>query len=115
MLYDLMDFPGVVQTDQLLSLPCAGLSQDVWSAGGGGVQSKCRIHVTFWSVCLLLQKSIQYILCCCSVNNMVFSAPFAGKIPFIHVGNQVVSELGPIVQFTKAKVCLLILLRFYVS
>lgn len=28
-----------------------------------------------------------------------------GKIPFIHVGNQVVSELGPIVQFTKAKVC----------
>lgn len=28
----------------------------------------------------------------------------AGKIPFIHVGNQVVSELGPIVQFTKAKV-----------
>lgn len=26
-----------------------------------------------------------------------------GKIPFIHVGNQVVSELGPIVQFTKAK------------
>lgn len=27
-----------------------------------------------------------------------------GKIPFIHVGNQVVSELGPIVQFTKAKV-----------
>lgn len=30
--------------------------------------------------------------------------PFLGKIPFIHVGNQVVSELGPIVQFTKAKV-----------
>lgn len=29
---------------------------------------------------------------------------FLGKIPFIHVGNQVVSELGPIVQFTKAKV-----------
>lgn len=29
---------------------------------------------------------------------------FIGKIPFIHVGNQVVSELGPIVQFTKAKV-----------
>lgn len=29
---------------------------------------------------------------------------FAGKVPFIHVGNQVVSELGPIVQFVKAKV-----------
>lgn len=27
-----------------------------------------------------------------------------GKVPFIHVGNQVVSELGPIVQFVKAKV-----------
>ncbi|ELW64130.1 Metaxin-2 [Tupaia chinensis] len=26
-----------------------------------------------------------------------------GKVPFIHVGNQVVSELGPIVQFVKAK------------
>uniref|UniRef100_A0A3Q1G9U5 Metaxin 2 n=1 Tax=Acanthochromis polyacanthus TaxID=80966 RepID=A0A3Q1G9U5_9TELE len=38
--------------------------------------------------------------------NMEFSpssAPVSGKIPFIHVGNQVVSELGPIVQFTKAK------------
>lgn len=29
---------------------------------------------------------------------------FTGKVPFIHVGNQVVSELGPIVQFVKAKV-----------
>uniref|UniRef100_A0A2K6GHF4 Metaxin 2 n=1 Tax=Propithecus coquereli TaxID=379532 RepID=A0A2K6GHF4_PROCO len=28
---------------------------------------------------------------------------FVGKVPFIHVGNQVVSELGPIVQFVKAK------------
>lgn len=28
----------------------------------------------------------------------------SGKVPFVHVGNQVVSELGPIVQFTKAKV-----------
>lgn len=27
-----------------------------------------------------------------------------GKAPFIHVGNHVVSELGPIVQFAKAKV-----------
>ncbi|TMS04216.1 Metaxin-2 [Larimichthys crocea] len=32
-----------------------------------------------------------------------FVSQMAGKIPFIHVGNQVVSELGPIVQFTKAK------------
>ncbi|KAK7902013.1 hypothetical protein WMY93_018782 [Mugilogobius chulae] len=34
--------------------------------------------------------------------NAEFMSP-SGKIPFIHVGNQVVSELGPIVQFTKAK------------
>ncbi|XP_037655477.1 metaxin-2-like [Choloepus didactylus] len=27
----------------------------------------------------------------------------SGKVPFIHVGNQVVSELGPIVQFVRAK------------
>lgn len=40
----------------------------------------------------------------------MFFSLSAGKIPFIHVGNQVVSELGPIVQFTKAKVCLLIVL-----
>lgn len=31
-------------------------------------------------------------------------SPSTGKVPFIHVGNQVVSELGPIVQFVKAKV-----------
>uniref|UniRef100_A0A8C6S9L8 Metaxin 2 n=1 Tax=Neogobius melanostomus TaxID=47308 RepID=A0A8C6S9L8_9GOBI len=37
----------------------------------------------------------------CKVN-AEFMSP-SGKIPFIHVGNQVVSELGPIVQFTKAK------------
>ncbi|OWJ99851.1 MTX2 [Cervus elaphus hippelaphus] len=30
-------------------------------------------------------------------------SPSTGKVPFIHVGNQVVSELGPIVQFVKAK------------
>uniref|UniRef100_A0A8D2ZKG8 Metaxin-2 n=1 Tax=Scophthalmus maximus TaxID=52904 RepID=A0A8D2ZKG8_SCOMX len=34
--------------------------------------------------------------------NAEYMSP-SGKIPFIHVGNQVVSELGPIVQFTKAK------------
>ncbi|XP_031414127.1 metaxin-2 [Clupea harengus] len=34
--------------------------------------------------------------------NAEFMSP-SGKVPFIHVGNQVVSELGPIVQFTKAK------------
>uniref|UniRef100_A0A3Q0S7A8 Metaxin-2 n=1 Tax=Amphilophus citrinellus TaxID=61819 RepID=A0A3Q0S7A8_AMPCI len=37
----------------------------------------------------------------CRVNAEYMSP--SGKIPFIHVGNQVVSELGPIVQFTKAK------------
>ncbi|XP_007542598.1 metaxin-2 isoform X1 [Poecilia formosa] len=35
--------------------------------------------------------------------NAEYMSP-SGKIPFIHVGNQVVSELGPVVQFTKAKV-----------
>ncbi|XP_063067639.1 metaxin-2 [Engraulis encrasicolus] len=34
--------------------------------------------------------------------NAEFMSP-SGKVPFIHVGNQVVSELGPIVQFTRAK------------
>ncbi|KAE8280976.1 Metaxin-2 Mitochondrial outer membrane import complex protein 2 [Larimichthys crocea] len=34
--------------------------------------------------------------------NAEYMSP-SGKIPFIHVGNQVVSELSPIVQFTKAK------------
>ncbi|XP_006000662.2 metaxin-2 [Latimeria chalumnae] len=34
--------------------------------------------------------------------NAEFMSP-SGKVPFIHVGNQVVSELGPIVQFAKAK------------
>ncbi|KAG7250765.1 hypothetical protein CRUP_003457, partial [Coryphaenoides rupestris] len=32
-----------------------------------------------------------------------FVSQISGKVPFVHVGNQVVSELGPIVQFTKAK------------
>lgn len=39
--------------------------------------------------------------------SVYFFCLFVGKIPFIHVGNQVVSELGPIVQFTKAKVCII--------
>lgn len=34
--------------------------------------------------------------------NAEYMSP-SGKVPFVHVGNQVVSELGPIVQFTKAK------------
>ncbi|XP_026874489.1 metaxin-2 isoform X2 [Electrophorus electricus] len=38
---------------------------------------------------------------CCRANAEYMSP--SGKVPFIHVGNQVVSELGPIVQFTKAK------------
>uniref|UniRef100_A0A8C2PXH2 Metaxin-2 n=1 Tax=Cyprinus carpio TaxID=7962 RepID=A0A8C2PXH2_CYPCA len=37
---------------------------------------------------------------CCA--NAEYMSP-SGKVPFIHVGNQVVSELGPIVQFIKAK------------
>ena len=39
-------------------------------------------------------------------------SPSTGKVPFIHVGNQVVSELGPIVQFVKAKVIKKILNAF---
>ncbi|CDQ76023.1 metaxin-2 [Oncorhynchus nerka] len=35
-------------------------------------------------------------------SNAEYMSP-SGKVPFVHVGNQVVSELGPIVQFTKAK------------
>ncbi|NP_001187864.1 metaxin-2 [Ictalurus punctatus] len=34
--------------------------------------------------------------------NAEYMSP-SGKVPFIHVGNQVVSELGPIMQFTRAK------------
>ncbi|XP_029790207.1 metaxin-2 isoform X2 [Suricata suricatta] len=37
--------------------------------------------------------------------NAEYMSP-SGKVPFIHVGNQVVSELGPIVQFVKAKLYL---------
>ncbi|TTH38811.1 Metaxin-2 [Bagarius yarrelli] len=38
---------------------------------------------------------------CCRANAEYMSP--SGKVPFIQVGNQVVSELGPIVQFTRAK------------
>ncbi|MGH0126277.1 UNVERIFIED_CONTAM: hypothetical protein FKN15_027263 [Acipenser sinensis] len=34
--------------------------------------------------------------------NAEYMSP-SGKVPFIHVGNQVISELSPIVQFIKAK------------
>ena len=34
--------------------------------------------------------------------NAEYRSP-SGKVPFIHVGNQVVSQLGPIVQFIKTK------------
>lgn len=53
-------------------------------------------HLGFLGTLVVLQQMwLSVFFCCLSV----------GKIPFIHVGNQVVSELGPIVQFTKAKVC----------
>uniref|UniRef100_A0A3Q2YJW7 Metaxin 2 n=1 Tax=Hippocampus comes TaxID=109280 RepID=A0A3Q2YJW7_HIPCM len=51
------------------------------------------------STCLLLMFYVRAE----NVAQTVFTFFSAGKIPFIHVGNQVVSELGPIVQFTKAK------------
>lgn len=40
----------------------------------------------------------------CKIPLLNHVSHFTGKVPFIHVGNQVVSELGPIVQFVKAKV-----------
>lgn len=58
------------------------------------------------------ERLVDFVLLTCE--QYVFFFLSAGKIPFIHVGNQVVSELGPIVQFTKAKVCLLIVFRLYI-
>lgn len=57
------------------------------------------------------ERLVDFVLLTCE---QLFFFLSAGKIPFIHVGNQVVSELGPIVQFTKAKVCLLIIFRLYI-
>nr|XP_060635559.1 metaxin-2 [Anolis sagrei ordinatus] len=57
------------------------------------------------AACLAVQAFLQM----CNLPFQVVSRPNAeymspsGKVPFIHVGNQVVSELGPIVQFVKAK------------
>ncbi|XP_032801533.1 metaxin-2 [Petromyzon marinus] len=53
--------------------------------------------------------AVQAFLRMCSLPVYVVYRPNAeqmspsGKVPFIHVGNHVVSELGPIVQFVKAK------------
>uniref|UniRef100_A0A3B3SZM8 Metaxin 2 n=1 Tax=Paramormyrops kingsleyae TaxID=1676925 RepID=A0A3B3SZM8_9TELE len=58
----------------------------------------CKILVTL--------ELLDHQGCCHSVLVILcfLLAVFAqGKVPFIHVGNQVVSELGPIIQFTKAK------------
>ncbi|XP_008117153.1 metaxin-2 isoform X2 [Anolis carolinensis] len=60
------------------------------------------------AACLAVQAFLQM----CNLPFQVVSRPNAeymspsGKVPFIHVGNQVVSELGPIVQFVKAKLYL---------
>ncbi|KAG2459642.1 MTX2 protein, partial [Polypterus senegalus] len=58
---------------------------------------------------ILQQSTLQAYLRMCTLPvqvacraNAEYMSP-SGKVPFIHVGNQVVSELGPIVQFTKAK------------
>uniref|UniRef100_A0A8I6APV3 Metaxin 2 n=1 Tax=Rattus norvegicus TaxID=10116 RepID=A0A8I6APV3_RAT len=50
---------------------------------------------TFLQMCNLPVKVV------CRANAEYMSP--SGKVPFIHVGNQVVSELGPIIQFVKAK------------
>uniref|UniRef100_A0A670Y8I4 Metaxin-2 n=1 Tax=Pseudonaja textilis TaxID=8673 RepID=A0A670Y8I4_PSETE len=57
------------------------------------------------AACLAVQAFLQ--MCNLPVQvvcraNAEYMSP-SGKVPFIHVGNQVVSELGPIVQFVKAK------------
>ncbi|KAJ6660761.1 hypothetical protein lerEdw1_017387 [Lerista edwardsae] len=57
------------------------------------------------AACLAVQAFLQ--MCDLPVKlvcraNAEYMSP-SGKVPFIHVGNQVVSELGPIVQFVKAK------------
>ncbi|XP_060112946.1 metaxin-2 [Heteronotia binoei] len=57
------------------------------------------------AACLAVQAFLQ--MCSLPVRvvyraNAEYMSP-SGKVPFIHVGNQVVSELGPIVQFVKAK------------
>ncbi len=63
--------------------------------GGGKELWLCQVECISQSLIICLEMSLPL----CSL----------GKIPFIHVGNQVVSELGPIVQFTKAKVSLSLL------
>lgn len=70
------------------------------------MQNTCHLLVSMYAA--TEEHFVDFVLLTCE--QYVFSLS-AGKIPFIHVGNQVVSELGPIVQFTKAKVCLLIVLR----
>ncbi|XP_015265907.1 PREDICTED: metaxin-2 isoform X2 [Gekko japonicus] len=60
------------------------------------------------AACLAVQAFLQ--MCSLPVQvvyraNAEYMSP-SGKVPFIHVGNQVVSELGPIVQFVKAKLYL---------
>lgn len=66
------------------------------------VWPQCDVHFN-----LNVTLELHHQGCCHSVLVILclLLAVFAqGKVPFIHVGNQVVSELGPIIQFTKAKV-----------
>uniref|UniRef100_A0A8D2AR21 Metaxin-2 n=1 Tax=Sciurus vulgaris TaxID=55149 RepID=A0A8D2AR21_SCIVU len=54
------------------------------------------MHVILW-----MQMTLLLVLCTSSITPRLTEP--RSKVPFIHVGNQVVSELGPIVQFVKAK------------
>lgn len=72
------------------------------------MQNTCPLQVSLYAVAPV--PFIDFVLLLCGRCVLFLSA---GKIPFIHVGNQVVSELGPIVQFTKAKVRLWVVLRLY--
>uniref|UniRef100_A0A672T3H5 Metaxin-2-like n=1 Tax=Sinocyclocheilus grahami TaxID=75366 RepID=A0A672T3H5_SINGR len=66
---------------------------------------KAHIYIFVSEVILVLQTFLRMcglpVLVSCRANAEYMSP--SGKVPFIHVGNQVVSELGLIVQFTKAK------------
>ncbi|KAG8510518.1 Metaxin-2, partial [Galemys pyrenaicus] len=69
--------------------------------GGGGEQILLSDNAASLAVQAFLQMCNLPIKVVCRANAEYMSP--SGKVPFIHVGNQVVSELGPIVQFVKAK------------
>lgn len=91
------------------SEPVLPLVQAYLRMCGLPVHVVCKANAEYMSPSgeFMYKCSIVHVLCSsgkCCLNCFYVFFFSAGKIPFIHVGNQVVSELGPIVQFTKAKV-----------